>query len=46
MSKFPPTHPCVAMRKILKDLASKKRKFKLCKSLTMLNVVMQNISSK
>ena len=31
MSKFPSTHPCFAIRKILKDLASEKRKFKLCK---------------
>jgi hypothetical protein len=29
---FPPTHPCIAKRKKLKDLASEKRKFKLCKS--------------
>jgi hypothetical protein len=26
-----PTHPCIAMRKELKDLATEKRKFKLCK---------------
>ena len=31
--KFPPTHLCIAMRKTLKDLASEKRKFKLCKAL-------------
>jgi hypothetical protein len=24
----PPTHPCIAMKKSLKDLASEKRKFK------------------
>ena len=29
---FPPTHPCIAKRKKLKDLAFEKKQFKLCKS--------------
>ena len=28
----PPTHPCIAMKKMLKDLAYEKRKFKICKT--------------
>ena len=28
-----PTHPCIAMKKTLKDLISEKKKFKLCKKL-------------
>ena len=31
--KIPPTHPCISMKKKLKDLASEKMKFKLCKKL-------------
>ena len=31
--KFPPTHLCIAMKKLLKDLASEKKRFKLCKVL-------------
>ena len=30
--EIPPTHPCIAMKKLLKDLAFEKRKYKLCKS--------------
>ena len=32
--KFPPTHPCIAMKKSLKGLASTKRKFKLWKKVS------------
>ena len=43
--KFPPTRPCFAMKKKLKDLASKKRKFKPTKTLKSSHILNIEFSS-